>query len=278
MIQIYGHRGFRGRWPENTLTGFLEAIKAGATGVELDVVLSKDRQVVVSHEPWMSHKICLVPNKKTITESGEKDHNLYNLTYGQIKQYDCGSKNNPCFPEQVSVSASKPLLREVLQAVEGKNRLVANQILVIIEVKYSESEKHVFYAPPEEYARVLVNEIREANLPVSHIMVQSFSEEILQEMKKQAPEITLGLLTEEKSDPEKLIQQLGFLPQYFNPKHVLVTEQLLSFCRSQRIKILPWTVNTAPEMRRLIRMGVCGLITDYPDIGAKVAASVNKEK
>lgn len=91
-VEIHAHRGFRGHFPENTLTAFKEAIKAGADYIELDVVISKDSQVVVSHEPWFNPKTCTSPEGKAITKRSK--NNLHKLTYAEIKKYDCGKRGN----------------------------------------------------------------------------------------------------------------------------------------------------------------------------------------
>ncbi|HSZ26331.1 MAG TPA: glycerophosphodiester phosphodiesterase family protein, partial [Cytophagaceae bacterium] len=95
-----GHRGCRGIYPENTLEGFRRAIDLGINSLELDVVVSKDRQLVVSHEPYMNPEICLKPDGSEITPSEEKQYNLYTMTYEEIKKFDCGLKIHPRFPNQ----------------------------------------------------------------------------------------------------------------------------------------------------------------------------------
>src|SRR5262245_20455696 len=86
-FDVQGHRGCRGLVPENTLPAFLAALDSGVTTLELDLAISKDRQVVVSHEPWMSAAICLTPEGKSITEKQEKKHNLYRMNYAEIRQW-----------------------------------------------------------------------------------------------------------------------------------------------------------------------------------------------
>jgi glycerophosphoryl diester phosphodiesterase len=78
-FQVHGHRGFRGHFPENTLIAFKEAIKAGADYIELDVLITKDSQVVVSHEPWFNPSTCTSPDGKAITKRSK--NNLHQLTY-----------------------------------------------------------------------------------------------------------------------------------------------------------------------------------------------------
>ena len=96
-FDVQGHRGARGLRPENTIPGFLVAIDSGVTTIELDVVITKDKQVVVSHEPWMSAAICLDPSGSPLQAKEEKKFNIYQMTYDEVKQFDCGSLGNTRF-------------------------------------------------------------------------------------------------------------------------------------------------------------------------------------
>ena len=96
QIDIQGHRGARGLLPENTIPAFKRAIDEGVTTLELDVVITKDKKVVVSHEPYMSSAICTVPNGEAVKKS--EDFNIYEMTYAQVASFDCGSRGNPRFP------------------------------------------------------------------------------------------------------------------------------------------------------------------------------------
>ena len=87
-FDFQGHRGARGLVPENTIPSFLKALEYGVTTLELDVVISKDSQIVLSHEPWFNHSIALQPNGNSISEEKEREFNLYEMTYDEIAQYD----------------------------------------------------------------------------------------------------------------------------------------------------------------------------------------------
>src|SRR4028118_203743 len=82
-FDLQGHRGCRGLMPENTIPAFLKALDLGVTTLELDVVISKDQQVVVSHEPFFSSEICKDPEGKAITKDQEKSRNIYQYTWEQ---------------------------------------------------------------------------------------------------------------------------------------------------------------------------------------------------
>src|SRR5262245_50626096 len=93
-FEIEGHRGARGWVPENTIPSFTKALEMGATTLELDVVISKDRKVVVSHDHWFSSVISLDKNGNRIPEDKQREHNLYQMDYAEIKLYDVGSIGN----------------------------------------------------------------------------------------------------------------------------------------------------------------------------------------
>src|SRR5436305_9759012 len=102
-FDIEGHRGCRGLLPENTIPAFLKALELGVSTLEMDVVITKDKQVLVSHDPFMSHEICRSPEGKYITAEEERSHNLYRINLAQISQYDCGMQPHPRFPEQKKI-------------------------------------------------------------------------------------------------------------------------------------------------------------------------------
>ncbi|MBK7945382.1 MAG: hypothetical protein IPJ85_08780 [Flavobacteriales bacterium] len=116
--EVHGHRGCRGLLPENTLPAFLRAAELGVDWLELDVVISADDQVIVSHEPWMSHVICTDAEGNTIAEENERTFNLYRMTAAEIRAFDCGGLEHPRFPKQQQRRAYKPTLREVVETVE----------------------------------------------------------------------------------------------------------------------------------------------------------------
>ncbi len=116
---LQGHRGARGLLPENSIPGFLLALEYGVDTIEMDVVVSADSQVVVSHEPWMSAEICSHPDSTAVDEEEAMSLNLFTMSYERIALFDCGSRGNERFPEQEPMSVAKPLLVDALRAVES---------------------------------------------------------------------------------------------------------------------------------------------------------------
>ena len=109
---IQGHRGCRGLYPENSLPAFEHALNIGVRVLEMDVCLSADGQVVVSHEPYMNARYASHPAGNPVLKEEESQLNLYQMPYSEIKRFDVGSRGNASFPEQKKVPTYKPLLSE----------------------------------------------------------------------------------------------------------------------------------------------------------------------
>ena len=119
MAEIHGHRGCRGLLPENTIPGFLYAIDLGVDALEMDVVMNGESDLVVSHEPFISPRICLDPEGNEIPEEMVEQINIYTMSQDSIERFDCGMKPHPKFPNQKKISATKPLLKDVIDTVEA---------------------------------------------------------------------------------------------------------------------------------------------------------------
>ena len=104
-----------GVMPENTIEGFREAIKRGVDGIEWDVVVNNQGQLVISHEPYFHKDFCFDTQGNPIED--ETRYNIYRMSQMQIKGFDCGTKFHKGFPEQQKIKASKPLLKEVMNMV-----------------------------------------------------------------------------------------------------------------------------------------------------------------
>jgi glycerophosphoryl diester phosphodiesterase len=161
QFQIHGHRGARGLFPENTLTGFIETVKLGVKTLEMDVVISKDLKVVVSHEEWMNEAFCSQPNGNVIEKNSKEKYNLYKMTYDDIALFDCGSKGNAEFPLQQKISGHKPLLSDVISTIDTftkKNNLP--DIIYNIEIKSEPSGDTIFHPEPFTFVQLVLNELQ----------------------------------------------------------------------------------------------------------------------
>lgn len=264
-FDLQGHRGCRGLMPENSLPAFLRALDIGVTTLELDVVITADSQVLVSHEPFFSHEICLDPQGQAITEEEEKQHNIYQKSLEECQQYDCGSKHVERFPNQQKMRVAKPTLKEVFSQVEtylsqkGKEPVFYN-----IETKTTLAGDGVFHPEPEVFVTLLNQVIKEAKLS-DRVYLQSFDVRTLQIARKRDLGLQLVLLVENEDSPQANLDVLGFTPAVYSPWFKWVDADLVSFCKEKKMKLIPWTVNEPEDIRQMIDLGVDGIISDYPN-------------
>ncbi len=264
-IDLQGHRGARGLFPENSLPGFKAALELGVNTLELDLVISKDSQVLVSHEPWLSEEICLDSAGQQLTEDHRLTYNLYAMDYASIRTYDCGSKPHPRFPQQKKIATYKPLLHEVVDSAETWSQQLKRPLpFYNVEIKRRPVGDSIFHPPVETFVRLVLQTIQEAGIQ-DRCIVQSFDPQSLQLVNQLAPSLPTALLVENTDGPQANLDQLGFVPNIYSPDHQLVDLDLVQFCVDKQMKLIPWTVNDTAEMSRLLRLGVDGLITDYPD-------------
>ncbi len=262
---IQGHRGARGLRPENTWPAFARAIELGVTSLEMDVVIAGDGTVVVSHEPWFSATLCREPSGRPVQLF--RRYNLYRMTYEEIARFDCGSRRHPRFPHQDPVPAPKPRLEEVLRWAEAyAAELGRSPVRYSIEVK-SRPEWEGKYQPDPETFVGRVQAVVAACGVTARTTLMSFDVRVLQVARRLFPELALSLLVE-RHDRQPLAEQLerlGFVPDVYGPDYRLVSVKLVAEVHAYGMRLIPWTVNRVRDMQRLLRLGVDGLITDYPD-------------
>ncbi len=271
-FDIEGHRGCRGLMPENTIPAFLKAIDLGVNTLELDVVVSQDGQLVVSHDPYFSAEITLDPAGQPIPADKEKQYNLFRMSYAEIKRYDVGSLGNRRFPEQQKIKVHKPLLGAVFN--ETRKYIHAHKLPAVrynIETKSTPAGDDLYHPAPAVFARLLYAEIMKHDMQ-KYAMIQSFDVRTLQEFKKFPVHLPLVLLVENKDGIQQNIARLGFQPDVYSPNFALLDEPTLDYCRAKGIKLIPWTVNDVADMQSLRKLNLDGIITDYPDRAAKVFA------
>ncbi len=266
--EVHGHRGCRGLFPENTLPGFLHALALGVDVLEMDVVVSADRQVVVSHDPWLAAHLCRDAAGRRIDPAHERQHNLYQMPYAAIRQCDCGSEFVPDFPAQRLAPASKPLLREVLAATEAAPRIAGRApIRYSIEIKSHPAGDGIYHPAPAPFLALVLAELAAAAV-LARTTLLCFDVRVLRLAQAQAvPGLSLCLLIEDGRPWPEAIAELGFQPDVFGPNYESVTPAAVTELRAlyPKMSLVPWTVNLPAAMRRMAALGVEGITTDYPD-------------
>jgi glycerophosphoryl diester phosphodiesterase len=271
-FDLQGHRGARGLMPENTIPGFLKAMDLGVNTIEMDLVVTADEQLLVSHEPWFSHLFTTYPDGRPVPEDEERSLNIYEMTFEQTQQYDVGMRVNPNFPNQQTMEVTKPLFQDAVEATEQyaqENGL--QKPFYNVETKSDPRYYGEMVPMPETFARILHEELsaldEEFDL-MDRVIVQSFDPQTLIEFRKLNETAALAMLISDPISIDAVVDTLGFVPDIWSPNYRLVTPELIADASDRNMRVIPWTVNTVDEMRRQLNMGVDGIITDYPDSAA----------
>jgi glycerophosphoryl diester phosphodiesterase len=251
---IFGHRGCRGNYPENSILAFQEALKYGTDGLELDVVVNKDNQLVISHEPYFQKEFCWAPGKKEI--ENEKTYNIYKMSQAEIDQFDCGSKGNSKFPEQAKIAATKPLLSTFMNEVPLGNRIL------LFEIKSEPEEYGISQPNPKEFVDLILEET--VNFKQENLIFMCFDPAILEELHKRNVKNKMVYLTYLPKSAEKLLSELTFEPYALGMFYPTVSKASIKYLHDKKISVFTWTVNDSKKCKKLIKRGVDGIITDYP--------------
>lgn len=263
--EIHGHRGFRGALPENTLPSFLKAADLGCDWLELDVVITADSQVLVSHEPWMDHRICRTPQGDSITEQQAHGFNIYRMSLAEAQLFDCGSTVHADFPDQERSRQHKPTLREVVEAVDEKALEEGSPgIGFNIEIKSDPTLYDTYQPRPERFVSLVLAQIDSLGI-AGRTIIQSFDPAVLEAVHVQDEDIPTALVVENSDGPEANLNRLSFTPTYYSVAFELADKSLVKELYARDIELLVWTVNDKNDLKKMIKLGVSGIITDHPD-------------
>ncbi|MBC7745097.1 MAG: glycerophosphodiester phosphodiesterase [Flavobacterium sp.] len=265
VFDTEGHRGARGLMPENTIPAMLKAIDQGVTTLEMDVHITADRKVILSHDAHINSLFTLNADGKEISEGEAKSLAFYKMQYAAISQYDVGSKYYKNFPRQQKIKTQIPLLSQLVDSVQ--NYLAKNnkaQVFYNIETKSKPDGDHIFHPEPETFVKLIMDVIKKKKL-TQWVIIQSFDPRTLQAVHEKYQNVRTSLLIE-NGTLESNLKKLNFLPSIYSPNAKLVTAELVKECHKKNLKIVPWTVNTKKEIEDLKFLGVDGIISDFPDL------------
>lgn len=295
VFDLEAHRGGRDARPENTLYSYAYAMEIGATSIECDMQLTKDGQIVMSHNPLLNHDITRDETGKYVANG---TYDIRTMTVDQLKKFDVGVMN----PEsgeyydlhgrtQVMHDAKIPTLEELLQLIQAYGD---KQIILNIETKsYPDpaSEGYKNSADPKKFVQVFNDIVKKYNME-NRVVLQSFDWRTLIEMKKLNPNITLSALWQEQpswgraseslrryekdkspwlggldikdynGDPVRAAHAIG--ADIISPYFMELSEQDVEEAHSLGMKVVPWTVDAESDMNMLLDMKVDGIISDKP--------------
>lgn len=260
-----GHRGARGLLPENTIPAFIKALDLGVTTLELDLAVSKDSQLILSHEPWLNADICQNADNTPIAKEEAEKRLIWHMTADEVRKYDCGSRGNPRFPTQQRMRVFKPTLTEMVEEVKAYCREQNRPLPYFnIEIK-SQPEWDASRTPSvKTFAQLVLMHVKRLKI-YDKTCIQSFDIRSLEAIHELDKKITTALLIENEGTTASNLAKISFKPSIYSPYYILVDKKMVDDCHAKNIRIIPWTVNEVADMKTLMKLGVDGIITDYPD-------------
>ena len=288
MLEVQGHRGARGLWPENTLAAFAAALELGVSAVELDCGMTRDGVMVVTHDPDLNPDLTRGADGGFLTATGPR---IVDLTWKELEAYDVGrlrpgSAYAARFPEQQAVEGERiPRLADVLALVRARG---LGRVRVAIEVKTFPEEPRLT-ASPEALVVALRQDV-EATGTLTLVSVMAFDWRVLTAARALMPQAATVALTEEQRGadtvrigaPEPSPWLGGLDPARFGnsvvrlvkatgagtwgPDYQDLNAQRIAEAHELGLRVVPWTVNATADMERLLELGVDGMTSDRPDV------------
>lgn len=256
---LFGHRGCRGLLPENTIEGFKKAIELGVDGIEWDVVVSKEGKLIISHEPYIHSAYCLDTNGNQLSASAGKKRNIFAMTVDEVSKYDCGSKVYDKFPKQQHFKTYKPTLQEAFK------KLDLSKTTVLFEIKSVPKEYGVYQPLPQEYARIIAQEISEFEHK-KNLIFMCFDAQLLEALHQLLPEYRYVYLTYKPFvSVSNFLNDLSFKPYALGMYFRTIRKRDVKLAHENDVKVFSWTVNDQKAFNRMVNCGVDGIITDYPN-------------
>ena len=277
-VLLFGHRGARGLFPENTLEGFAKTVDLGVDGIELDVAVTADGVPVVCHDPALDPEMArgadgawVSPPTRLIRELSWVE--LQNFDVGRARRGGAVARANPA---QVPHDGARiPRLEDALATIP---------VHILIELKTLADEPERTVAP-EAMAEAALAAIDRADA-AGRVTIESFDWRGPRHVRRVRPELPLAWLTRAHTVANARLWWGGPHPDDFSgsvpravaaegggtwaPEHVDLNEAVIAEAHGLGLRVLPWTVNAAARMAELIGWGVDGFITDRPDVGRKV--------
>jgi glycerophosphoryl diester phosphodiesterase len=288
VFDLQGHRGARGLWPENTLTGFARAIDLGVSGVELDCGVTRDGVVIVSHDPALNPDCTRDARGHFLQAAGPR---LRELTFAALQAYDVGrlrpgSLYAARFPAQQSLDGERiPRLADVLTLVRTRGR---GRVRVAIEVKTFPEEPHLTPAP-QEFVEAVRRDLEDTGT-AALVSILAFDWRVLRAAQQLMPQVPTAALTDEQlgEDTVRIGSArpspwlAGLEPRDFDgsvvrlvkasgvgtwgPDHLDLDATRVEQAHALGLRVVPWTVNAVADMERMLACNVDGMITDRPDV------------
>jgi glycerophosphoryl diester phosphodiesterase len=257
-IQVHGHRGAMAAFPQNTLPAFRHAMEVGADYVELDLAVTADDQVVIMHDVTVNPEVCLGPDGAALKDGIA----VRSLTLLEIKKLDCGTLPSSKFPEARTIPGTRiPTLAELFELANNPETVGGKTIRFNIELKGVPARTDLT-PTPERFIELVLEVIRKHGME-ERVMIQSFDHRYMKELRQRAPAIPISLLIQ-NTLPDLVAMAAVLKADVVAPDKEWITAEDVKALHEAGVRVVPWTVNDEADWKRLIPLGVDGIITDDP--------------
>ncbi|MCI1785093.1 MAG: calcineurin-like phosphoesterase C-terminal domain-containing protein [Bacteroidales bacterium] len=265
-LDVQAHRGGAGLKPENTFNSMINAVKLGVNTLEMDLQLSKDMKVVISHDSYFNARYATRPDGSLVMPGDPKEY-LYTMPYDSIAKYDVGMRPNTVWPHQAKEPAVKPLASALIDSVErftAENGYSPMRYNIEIKSKAGKGEGKN-WPDYKTFVDTCIKLLLSKNLG-DRLVVQCFDTRALDYMHEKYPQLHLSYLVSRKNkDFDTYMSKLSFVPVWLSPESSMVDKALVEKCHSEGIRVVPWTVDNMADMRYMLNCGVDAIISNYPD-------------
>jgi glycerophosphoryl diester phosphodiesterase len=290
-LDLQGHRGTRGLMPENTLPAFERAMAIGVTTLELDIAITKDDVLVISHDPQLNPDLTRGPDGKFLDAPGPP---IRQLAWSELQRYDVGRLKPGTayasrYPQQQAIDGTRiPRLADLFELVKKSGNTQVPQVRFAIETKVTPTDSADAVVAPEPFARAVIAAIREAGM-AQRSTILSFDWRTLALVQKEAPEIgtvylsiqqpsmdtigagkpegsawTAGVQHKDHGSVPKMIRAAG--GRIWSAFHGDLDAAKVKEAQGLGLQVLAWTVNAPRDIVRVLDLGVDGIVSDRPDL------------
>lgn len=255
--------------PENTLDAMLNAVDLGVNTLEMDLVVTADGKVILSHDRYFHHRYATRPDGTPVEWDQPREY-LWTMPYDSVTRYDVGLKPNADWPEKKCQPAIKQLASEVIASVESytkENGLKPVKYNIEIKSDFDDEGgiEGVHWPEYKEFVDYCAPVLQAAGLG-DRLIVQSFDWRALNYLNEKYPEFTLSYLIRDYDLVfDEFMGRLDFVPEWLSPPHEIVTAEFLAEAWKRGMKVVAWTVDQPEEMKRLMDLKIDGIISNYPD-------------
>lgn len=263
---IQAHRGGAALYPENTIPAMLHAVEIGIPVLEMDLQITRDSQVVVSHDPYLNPLKVLTPEGTRIAPENKRSLRIGSMDYDSLRRYDVGSLPRDCYPDRKNLRCAIPLATELIDSVEQYTRRKQfARTYYNIEIKCPKPAKGEPALDYRTRADLCMKALLSRQLG-ERLQVQCFDARTLNYLHRQYPEVRLAYnVGDEAISFEEQMARLDFTPQVYSPESHTLDAETVRKARERGMKIVPWTVDERDEALRMKSLGVDAIITNRPD-------------